>query len=234
MDDLAKEIVGCWERLEADRQVFKSHWQQCADYMLPERNDYLSSRTPGQRRMTKVYDATPIWANQQFAAGMHSFLTSSWLQWFSLWSDDDRLNAIWRVRAWLEAAGATMYGLFNSARHNFASQSHELYRDLGNVGTSVMAELDSARSGSLFSIPASEGMRRRRERGGPDRHADPGLRVHREAGLRGAEADARVGGPGMPGPYYKYSASPVSAARGAARARRPRSGGARLRSRGTR
>jgi hypothetical protein len=84
MDDLAKEIVGRWERLEPDRQVFKSHWQQCADYMLPERNDCVSSRTPGQRRMTKVYDATPIWANQQFAAGMHSFLTSSWRQWFSL------------------------------------------------------------------------------------------------------------------------------------------------------
>lgn len=147
----AKEAIAEWGRRQTDRVVFMTHWQECANYIQPERNDYLTQKMPGQKRMTFVYDGTPIWANEQFASGMHSLLTSTTLPWFFLKTESDRLNQIDRVRAWLELASANMYGIFNGPKHNFASQSHELYLDLGNIGTASMAVLESKRSGILFS-----------------------------------------------------------------------------------
>lgn len=151
MADLAREAIGRWDRLDGDRAVSKTHWQDVADYILPDRNDYIVERVPGQKRMTKIYDSTPVFALDMFAAGMHSLLTSPTLQWFTLWAEDDRINTNRDAKAWLEDAGQVMYRIFNGARHNFASQSHELYLDQGSIGTSVMAVLESTRSGILFS-----------------------------------------------------------------------------------
>ena len=151
MADLAKEIIRRWDRLKGDRGTFETHWQQVADFMLPERSDYVVQRSAGAKRMQKIFDATPILALEQFAAGLHSLLTSPSLRWFSLRSDNEYLNMIDRVRLWLEDTTERMYAIFNGPRHNFASQSNELYLDIGSIGTAVMAVLESRRSGILFS-----------------------------------------------------------------------------------
>lgn len=151
MAETASDLIAEWERRETDRVVWLTHWQDIANYHDPNRNDYIVQKTPGQKRMTYVYDATPIWANEQLASGLHSLLTSTTLPWFYLWPDTEALMKIDRVRAWLEAAAAVMYALFNSPRHNFASQSYETYLDLGSIGTASMAVLETFKSGILFS-----------------------------------------------------------------------------------
>ena len=151
MDERAREVIALWERGDSERAVFKTHWQQCANYIQPDRADYILTHTPGQKRMQWVYDSHPLWCLDQFVSGLHSMLTSPTLQWFSLVTDDDRLNSIPRVKQWLDTASLTMYALFNSPRHNFASQTQEYYGDLGCIGTANMAVLESPRSGVLFS-----------------------------------------------------------------------------------
>jgi hypothetical protein len=131
--------------------TWKTHWQQIADLCLPERKDYFVQLTSGIKRNQQVYDATPIFALIQFANGLHSLLTSQTLRWFASRCDDERIDAMQSVRAWWDAVDNEMYSYFNGPRHNFASQSHELYLDLGSIGTAVMAELESERSGILFS-----------------------------------------------------------------------------------
>lgn len=150
-DDLAGDVIAQFEVLEGDRTTWLMHWQRVANYILPNRNDYIVDKTPGQRRMQWIYDSTPVFANEMFAAGVHSLLTSPTLQWFYLRTDDDRLNTSGRVQAWLDDTARRMYGIYNGSRHNFASQSNELYLDIGSIGTGVMAQLESARSGILFS-----------------------------------------------------------------------------------
>lgn len=150
-DDQAIEVIRRWERLKGDRGTTEVHWQQVADYMLPDRNDYIVERTPGVKRMQRIFDSTPLLALEQAASGIHSLLTSPSLQWFALRCEDDRLNANQRVRAWLDDTSRRMYTIFSGPKHNFASQSHELYLDLMSIGTGVMAELESERSGLLFS-----------------------------------------------------------------------------------
>jgi len=147
----AREVINAWNKADSDRGTWKSHWQQIAELCLPERKDYFVQMTPGMKRNQQVYDATPIFALIQFANGLHSLLTSQTLRWFASRCDDERIDAMQSVRAWWDAVDNEMYSYFNGPRHNFASQSHELYLDLGSIGTAVMAELESERSGILFS-----------------------------------------------------------------------------------
>lgn len=151
MDDKARDVIAAWERGDSDRQTTKTYWQRCAQYMQPARNDYIVERTPGTKRTQWIYDGSPVWCVEQFAAGLHSLLTSPTLQWFYLRTGLERLDGDEQVRAWLDSASAAMYAIFNSPRHNFASQSQELYADLGVIGTGNMAVLESAKSGILFS-----------------------------------------------------------------------------------
>lgn len=151
MDDLAREIISMYERLDGDRGTWKQHCQEVADLMLPGRSDFVASQTPGAKLMWKIFDATPVWAVEQLAAGLHGLLTSPSLRWFTLRAEDDRLNQNVAVQAWLEAASEKMYSVFNGPRHNFASQSYEIYQDLASIGTGCMAVLESQRSGILFS-----------------------------------------------------------------------------------
>ena len=151
MSDRARETIQLWDRLHSHRGTTLAHWQECADLINPDRADYITHRYPGTKRMNKVFDATAIMANDQLAAGLHGLLTSPTLLWFSLRAEDDRVNADDASMAWLDAATQAMYALFNGPAHNFASQSGELYLDLGCIGTAVMAVMESPRNGILFS-----------------------------------------------------------------------------------
>lgn len=151
-DPRAKEVIDAWNRLDGDRGTWKTHWQDCADLTNTNRADYVFQRSPGMKRQTKIFDATPVWARRQFQNGLHSYLTSPAVQWFALRADSERLNLIPAVRAWLDAATSVLYNLFSSPRFNFAAQSDEVYGDLGCVGTGVMSILpDRTGEGVLFS-----------------------------------------------------------------------------------
>ena len=151
MPELAADVIKQWEHLEGQRGPWKSHWQQVTDYVLPDRADYYVVKTAGTKRMQKVFDATPVWALQQFASGLHSLLTSPTLRWFGCKPDEDHLADDHDAHQWWDIVTEVMYGIFNGASHNFASQSHELYLDLGAVGTGVMSVTESDQSGILFS-----------------------------------------------------------------------------------
>lgn len=150
-DDKAKEVIAAWERMDGERLTSLSHWQQCSNYLHPDRADYITQRSPGAKRMQWVFDSYPIWAREQFSAGCHSFLTSSTLLWFGLVAEDDRINALQPVREWLDAATVSMYAVFNSSRHNFATGSHEVYDDVGTIGTACMGVLEDRHGWPLFS-----------------------------------------------------------------------------------
>lgn len=150
-DALALEVQKEWEEADGDRGVWKTHWQQVANYLLPNRADYIVHRAPGAKRMQWIYTSAPLTAVDQCACGLHSYLTSPYLPWFALQPDDRRLAGNWRVQRWFDQAALAMYRYFNGPRHNFASQSYELYLDLVTVGSAVMPVIEHSRNGLLFS-----------------------------------------------------------------------------------
>jgi hypothetical protein len=151
MDDKAQSVISDWQRLNGDRGTYLTHCQDVTNYLWPERADYTVTRTPGAKRMQRVFDSTPLWALSQYVAGVDSLLTSSTLQWFGLRCDDDRIDSKPAVRKWLWDASTAMYAIFNGPRHNFAPAKQEIYGDLGSVGTGFTAVLESPKNGIIFS-----------------------------------------------------------------------------------
>jgi hypothetical protein len=149
-DPLASEVIKDWERYDGERGTWKSHCQKVALYLDPDRADFTTENSPGQKRMQYVFDASPLFAHEVGAVGLHSSLTSDTMPWFSTVPDNERLAADGDVRAWFAAADAADYAVFNNPERNFATQSHQVYLDLLGYGGAAMGLLDG-RTGALFT-----------------------------------------------------------------------------------
>jgi hypothetical protein len=123
--------------LESQRQVWESHWQEIADYVIPRKADITKNRTAGDKRTELIFDNTAIHAAEVLSASLHGMLTSASTPWFSLRFRNDALNMNDEAKEWLEGATDVMYQSFS--RSNFQEQIHELYHDLVCFGTGVMA-----------------------------------------------------------------------------------------------
>ncbi|MBW1989418.1 MAG: head-tail connector protein [Deltaproteobacteria bacterium] len=122
-----------FEQLAEIRTPWESLWQDCADYVLPRKNDITTEQTQGRRRNTKVYDSTAINANRILAAGLQGGLSSPSRPWFRLGLEDEDLVQFDPVKTWLETVERIFTQTFY--RSNFYTQIHECYLDLGAFGT---------------------------------------------------------------------------------------------------
>lgn len=135
-DVLASQIIKRLGSLESQRQVWESHWQEIADYVVPRKADVTKKRTPGDKRTELIFDGTAIHAAELLSASLHGMLTNASTRWFSLRFRETEFNQVDAAREWLEGAENVMYQAF--ARSNFQEQIHELYHDLICFGTGVM------------------------------------------------------------------------------------------------
>jgi len=125
--------------LQARRMPWEQNWQNIVNYVAPDRGDFSSITRKGRITTRLVYDGTAPWANEQFASGLISFLTSPTERWFSLETLDPNDMKSRRMRQHLEDTTNVLYdGVFNAPRSDFNSQNHELFMDLGAFGTSPM------------------------------------------------------------------------------------------------
>jgi len=150
--DLVTQIIKKQESLKSFRTPWENLWQDCAEYVNPNRGDFSSVRYRADTtRYEKIYDTTAPLANEQLASGLHSFLTSPSQRWFTLTTFDDELNKELEVKEWLELTTNVLYDrVFNLPNSNFNSQAHELYLDLGSFGTGVMMVQDNPGADIVF------------------------------------------------------------------------------------
>lgn len=149
-DDIAKRLVAEYEQLSGGRSNWEWQWEEIADLVLPRR-DFTTLRSPGEKRANRIYDATAVWANEQLASGLHSFLTNPTLKWFALRLENARINDRDDVQTWLADTRDRLLAAFTSARSNFHAQAHELYMDLGAFGTSCMYITSGKRAPVVFN-----------------------------------------------------------------------------------
>ncbi len=135
-DVLATQLLKRLGSLKNQRQVWESHWQEIADYVVPRKADITKKRTAGDKRTELVFDGTAIHAAELLSASLHGMLTTSSVRWFSLRFREKELDMNDEAKEWLESVEDTMYQAFN--RSNFQEQVHELYHDLICFGTGVM------------------------------------------------------------------------------------------------
>lgn len=151
----ADHVLKRWDSLKADRSTFESHWQECATYTLPQKDDVTNKQSPGAKRGQQVLDNTAIQANELLAGMLHGFLTNAAEAWFEFTTGDFKLDEDDDVRRWLkDCENRVMNVLINS---NFQTEVHEMYLDLGCFGTAPMViEEDERQIVRFTSRPVSQ------------------------------------------------------------------------------
>tara|TARA_R110000787_G_scaffold91459_2_gene192784 strand:+ start:7064 stop:8686 length:1623 start_codon:yes stop_codon:yes gene_type:complete len=129
------EIFKRFEVLQRMRGTWESHWEEIASRVLPRSAEFVGTRTAGDKRTEKLFDATAALALERFAAAVESLLTPRGARWHTTRSSNTELNKDPEVKAWFEQANAAMFLHRYSPKANFASQMHESYLSLGAFGT---------------------------------------------------------------------------------------------------
>jgi hypothetical protein len=138
---MAKTVEDCLRRLaelESRRSNWDSHWQEIAERIWPAADEFLTVRSVGEKRSTKIYDATAALALEKFAAAMESMLTPRSQKWHALRSTDDALNRDPTVKGWFEEVARVMFQSRNSPKAGYYAQMHEGYKALGAFGNACL------------------------------------------------------------------------------------------------
>ncbi len=110
--------------------------QELADYIIPRKAVITERREEGEELTERVWDATPIRANELLAARMQGALTSPSVRWFSLKTRDEEINSLYAVRQWLNKVEEILYLALRQS--NFNQEIGEVYLDLGAFGIGAM------------------------------------------------------------------------------------------------
>jgi len=144
MDKIAQDRLTLHSQMKGGRSTWEVHWQEVCEIMDPLQADFYGEKPePGQKRMSKIFDATCALALERFAAIMQSILTPPGQVWHKLKPKGGEVEAGSPVARWFDAVNDKLYDLRYSPKANFDSQQHQNYRGLGSVGTAALY-IDSA------------------------------------------------------------------------------------------
>lgn len=143
-----------------ERTNCETHWQEIGELISPRKVDFVGMRTPGEKKMSKVYDPTAIQANEMLAAGLHGMATNPASKWFSLRmvgvkvpgpdGKPQDVNEVTEVQEYLAAVEDVMWQRIYQPGTNFTTSLHENYLDLGSFGTSVLFVGNRDDGGMMF------------------------------------------------------------------------------------
>lgn len=152
-EEKARQIKNRFGYLQSYRSYFDSGiWQEIADYVLPIREDLKGDRKPGQIRATKMYDGTAVSALNLFADGLHGYMISPSIQWFTLRLPRHLrfIENVPEVREWIEDIQSDIYSAFQSS--NFYSEMRTYFKDGGGIGTASLYMEEDIATGKVIFI----------------------------------------------------------------------------------
>ena len=130
-----KSIFSRFSRLKNDRAVWEGHWEEIAERVLPRSRIFTGELTAGDKRTSKLYDATAALACERFASAVESLLTPRGSRWHQLRSTNPTLNKEHDVRLWFDQVTNIMFSYRYSPISFFSSQMYEGYMSTGAFGT---------------------------------------------------------------------------------------------------
>lgn len=134
--NLAVLIVKKHNKMKGSRVNWDSHWQEIADFIIPNKDNVFESRTPGEKKGNRLFTGIGVHSNEKLASALHGMLTNPSAVWFGLSSGNKTLDKEKEVKLWLQESTQTMIDVLNQT--NFQTEIHELYLDLGSFGTGVI------------------------------------------------------------------------------------------------
>ncbi len=131
------EVIQRYNQAKQRRSPWESHWQECYDYALPQREGFGQSAGPGSKKTDKLFDATAPDAVDQLSASLLAQLTPPWARWFGLTTGADVAeNERHALGVDLEKAATLLQSHFD--RSNFAVEMHQCYLDLVTAGSASL------------------------------------------------------------------------------------------------
>lgn len=134
----AQALVKRHNSKKSKRVNWDSFWQDITNYVNPEKNDVFDrfNSSKGDRKHNRIYEGSAIHFNEVLANTLHSMMTNPSQIWFELNAQDKKINESPQVRKWLQELAEKMIQILNGT--NFQAQVHEVYMDLGSMGTAVL------------------------------------------------------------------------------------------------
>lgn len=134
----ADTIIKHQERLATKRMNFDTWWQDIAERVLPSEGQFTVTSEEGEKRTERLFDGSPVTANERFAAVMEDMLTPRTQRWHSLAAEDPALNEQHEVKLYFEQVTNVLFSLRYRSEANFAAQKHEGYLSTGAFGNSAL------------------------------------------------------------------------------------------------
>lgn len=146
-----QQIIKRYDALKAGRSNWDRDWEDVALYVMPNRADFVTKRSKGDRSRTeKIYDSTAIQANNVLSASLHMALTSPAAPWFSIRFRDDLLAEDDDANEWLQTCTERMFNALSES--NFNTQINEVYLDLGAFGTACLFLEEGMKPGAFGGL----------------------------------------------------------------------------------
>lgn len=132
-----EKIIKRYQRLKGERSTWETHWQDLADYILPNKDQVVQKLTvSGEKKFRHILDNSAIQSNELLAGALHGLLTNPNDTWFELTTGDIELDDDPEISVWLQDTARRMLNVMNNS--NFQTEVHEMYLDLGCFGTAPM------------------------------------------------------------------------------------------------
>lgn len=128
-------------QLDTEFSSWRDHYRLLARFVLPRQQRFnYSDVDNGKRLDLSIVDNSATLALRTLGAGLMSGTCTPTRTWFSLLTNDDKLNKQRDVKMWLE----TVEDILRKAllRSNFYQTAHGTFRELGLYGTSAYQILE--------------------------------------------------------------------------------------------
>lgn len=162
-----KDLIKRAEKAQQRKRPWLSIWEDCIDFAQPMRDSFMNTDSSGSERMDKIYDETPVLANQEFVSLMQDGMMPSDSKFFDFAFVIP--NADRRLQSQLsEVSDYVYYTMRNGGIDNVAS---EVFYDIaiGTGSISVSESMDTANSSVKFeTVPLQEYSIDQGPFGGPD------------------------------------------------------------------
>ena len=143
-------LVKRYEVAKQHRSSWESHWKECYEYALPQR-EVMNQHTEGAKKNTKIYDSTALIGTQRFASRLQSTLVPPFKKWAKLSAGSAMPKEYEHsVNKGLELMTDTLFRYINQS--NLATEVHEAFLDLA-VGTGALL-LDEGEGDDLLKFTA--------------------------------------------------------------------------------
>lgn len=145
--------VGDWAKQRYDgerhnRGTWEGHWREVAQYVYPEQDDFWqkwNQTSHGERKNQRIYDATAMLANGQFASLLESILIPRAQMWARVTIPDTDVMKRRENQIYLDQLNDTLFRRRYSPTANFQSQMSESFMSIGAFGTGVVYTDSTAR-----------------------------------------------------------------------------------------